>query len=156
LWLGASETIGSYRDLFEMQDPKQKLYTKKDGPVRLAIDMPFRPQAQGHPPRSKERLREIVLGGGDLQKEADRVLLAKYATHGLLVNTDLDILQFRGDTGLYLTPAPGKPSLNMLKMLREGLLVAVRAAVLRAKKEEAPVREEGLQVRSNGGYREVN
>ena len=40
-------------------------------------------------------------------------------------------------------------------MLREGLLVAVRAAVLRAGKEEAPVREEGLRVKSNGGYREV-
>jgi two-component system CheB/CheR fusion protein len=157
LWLGASETIGSYRDLFELQDPKQKIYTKKEGQVRLAIDLPFGPQSRGaDQPRSKERLREIVLGGTDLQKEADRILLNKYAPPGVLVNTDLDILQFRGDTGAFLAPAPGKPSLNLLKMMREGLLVAVRAAVLKVKKEEVPIREEGLRVRSNGGYRDVN
>ena len=156
LWLGASETIGSYRDLFEIQDPKHKIYSKKEGPVRLAIHMPFRPPAPHHPPSSNERLREIAFGGADLQKAADRILLTKYAPPGVLVNTDLEILQFRGETGLYLAPAPGKPSLNMLKMLREGLLVGVRAAVLKAKKEETPIRAEGLHARTNGGYREVN
>jgi hypothetical protein len=73
-----------------------------------------------------------------------------------LVNSDLEILQFRGDTGPFLAPAPGKPSLNILKMLREGLLVALRAALLKAKKEEETVRTEGLRVKSNGGYRNVN
>ena len=73
----------------------------------------------------------------------------------MLVSADLDIIQFRGDTGAYLAPAPGKASLNLMKMLREGLLVAVRAAIARAGKEGAPVREEGLRVKSNGGYRDV-
>src|SRR5215470_10040179 len=68
----------------------------------------------------------------------------------------MEILQFRGDTGLYLTPAPGKATLNLLKMLRDGLMVGVRAALHRAKREEAPVLEEGLSVRSNGGFRRVN
>src|SRR5262249_44050021 len=40
--------------------------------------------------------------------------------------------------------------------LREGLLVPVRGAVHRVRREEMPVREEGLRVRSNGGYRDVN
>ena len=59
------------------------------------------------------------------------------------------------DTQPYLAHSPGKASLNLLKMLREGLLVAVRSAILRAGKEEATVRGEGLRVKSNGGYREV-
>jgi two-component system CheB/CheR fusion protein len=41
-------------------------------------------------------------------------------------------------------------------MLREGLLVAVRGAIHRARKEETAVREEGLRVKSNGGYRDVD
>ena len=65
LWADRFE--GGLEDLFDLQDPNHKLYTKKDGPVRLAIDLPFRPHAQGHPPHSKERLREIVLGAVDLQ-----------------------------------------------------------------------------------------
>ena len=91
----------------------------------------------------------------DLHREADRVLLTRFTPPGVLVNADLDILQYRGDTGSYLAPAPGKSSLSLLKMLREGLLVAVRAAVLRADQEQLPVREEGLRVKSDNGYREV-
>src|SRR2546427_8693264 len=69
---------------------------------------------------------------------------------------DMEILQFRGDTGVYLAPAPGKASLNLLKMAREGLLVALRGAVAKASNEESAVRAEGLRVKCNGGYREVN
>jgi len=68
----------------------------------------------------------------------------------------MDILQFRGDTSAYLMPAPGKASLNLFKMLREGLLVAVRGALARAKRDNDGVREEGLRVRSDGGWREVD
>jgi two-component system CheB/CheR fusion protein len=74
----------------------------------------------------------------------------------VLVNSDMEVLQFRGDTGLYLSPSPGKASLNLLKMLRDGLLVGVRGALLKAKREETPIRESGLRVRSNGGYRQVD
>ncbi|HKE13304.1 MAG TPA: PAS domain-containing protein, partial [Kofleriaceae bacterium] len=69
---------------------------------------------------------------------------------------EFEILQFRGETGAYLAPAAGKASLNLMKMLREGLLVAVRGAVLKARKDEKSVRETGLRVKSNGGYREVD
>ena len=41
-------------------------------------------------------------------------------------------------------------------MLREGLLVAVRAAILRAGKEHAPVREDGLRVKFNNRYHAVS
>src|SRR6266853_898505 len=41
-------------------------------------------------------------------------------------------------------------------MLREGLLVGVRGALAKVTREEAPVREEGLRVKSNGGYRYVD
>ena len=68
-----------------------------------------------------------------MHREADRILLARYAPPGVLVNADLEILQFRGDTGPYLAPAPGKASLNLLKMLREGLLVGLRGALHKAK-----------------------
>ena len=40
----------------------------------------------------------------------------------MIVNAEMEIVQFRGQTGSYLQPAPGKASLNLLKMAREGLL----------------------------------
>jgi len=156
LVLGSSETIGSYRDLFEIEDAQCKVYGKKPRPSRLTTE----PGAGGHPIAagfgSGSRVRRQVVVVDALQKESDRILLTKYVRPGVLINADMEILQFRGDTGPYLAPAPGKASLNLLKMAREGLLVALRVALAKASTEENAVRAEGLRVKSNGGYREVH
>ena len=91
-----------------------------------------------------------------MQREADRLALAKYAPPAVLVNRQFEILQFRGETGAYLAPAPGAPSSNVLKMAREGLLVGLRSALHKASQEGVAVQHEGLRVKSNGGTREVN
>ncbi len=153
LLLGASESISGYGHLFETVDATHKLYVKKpaSGPRSHAF-----PLQHGRAPRSPfmpvtARSSEKV----DLHREADRVLSTKFAPPGVLVTADLEILQFRGDTSPYLSPAPGKASLSLLKMLREGLLVAVRAAVLQAKTDGAAVRAHGLRAKSADGYRDV-
>lgn len=153
LWLGSSETVGAFRNLFEVEDGKHKIYAKKPGSVTRAGYFPVQ---HGASPRAGfAPVPARPSGGNDLHREADRVLLSKFAPPSVLVTADLEILQYRGDTGAYLAPAPGKASLHLLKMLREGLVGGVRAAVLRAGKEQAPVRHEGLRVRSNGGWRDV-
>ena len=153
LWLGASETIGAYMNLFESEDAKYKIFGKKPGSGLGQGRFPLR---HGGVPRTEfSPIPTVSRGRGDLHREADHVLSTKFAPPGVLVSPELDILQYRGDTGPYLTPAPGKASLSLLKMLREGLLVAVRAAVIRAREVEGPVREEGLRVKFDGGYRDV-
>jgi two-component system CheB/CheR fusion protein len=62
----------------------------------------------------------------------------------------MDILQFRGQTGRYLEPAPGAASWNLMKMAREGLALDLRAAIHKARKGKMPVRSEGLNVRFEG------
>ena len=71
---------------------------------------------------------------------------------GVIVNDELRIVQFRGQTGRFLEPAPGDASLNLLKMCREGLLHGLRTALQSAKKKDAPVRREGLRVKTNGDF----
>ncbi len=154
LWLGGSETIGAYRNLFEEKDVKHKIYGKKPGTGTEHGHLPFQKVTTARSPFHSIPVRPNDVA--DLPREADRVLLSKFAPPSVLVSGDLDILQYRGDTGPYLAPAPGKVSTSLLKMLREGLLVGVRAAVLRAGKENTPVREDGLRVKSNDGYRDVS
>ena len=157
LWLGGSETIGTYRDLFDLLDAKHKIYVRKVAKRTPQLPMPTtgpRASQAGEPPRpAATPLRDF---GPDAQKEADRMLLSRYAPPGVVLSEELEVLQFRGDTGPFLAPAPGRASLAFLKMLREGLLVAVRGAINKARREKLPVREEGLRVRSNGGWREVD
>ncbi|MEJ7592774.1 MAG: CheR family methyltransferase [Planctomycetaceae bacterium] len=41
LWLGGSETIGSYRNLFDAEDAKHKIYVKKSGSRPGAVHFPL-------------------------------------------------------------------------------------------------------------------
>ena len=156
LWLGHSETIGAYRDLFELIDQKEKVYAKKPGRPRAA----WEPTAAQFIPARTSALPLIATPqmppAWDPQKEADRVVLGRYAPPGVLVDADLNIVQFRGDTSPFLAPAPGKASLGLMKMLREGLGPGVRDAVERARNDGAPVRDDSLRVRSDGGWRPVS
>src|SRR5262249_20521936 len=153
LWLGKSETIGTFRELFELEDPKHKVYSKKARAAR-PIGLPLGPHSMRLPDlgtRPTATRDSAFAAAAEAQKEADRILNARYVPPSVLVNGEFEILQFRGETGAYLAPAAGKASLNLVKMLREGLLVAVRGALLKARKEEKSVRETGLRVKSNGG-----
>jgi two-component system, chemotaxis family, CheB/CheR fusion protein len=155
LWVGASETIGSYRDWFETKDSKHKIYMKRAGSrpaeVRLRLQRKSAMQADFEPSELRPREFERT----QLYREGDRILLARYAPPSVLVSSELEVLQFRGDTSPYLAAAPGKATLNLLRMLREGLLPGLHAAIARAGTERAPVRQENLQVKTSGGFRQV-
>ncbi len=155
LMLGTSETIGPFGDHFTLIDKKNKIYAKKATALRLP------PYALERPDYAADRqavqhVFEEAVAEFDVQKEAERVLLARFAPAGVIVNQDLEILQFRGRTGAYLEPTPGQASLNLSKMTREGLLVDLRGALQKAKKNDVLVKKQGVEFRSNGGTREVD
>jgi two-component system, chemotaxis family, CheB/CheR fusion protein len=157
LFLGASETIGANTDLFATVDKKHKVYSKKATAARpLSVRLHSRNPASHkaapriEPPGSREG-SEL-----DAQKEADRITLSKYAPAGVLINADLEVLQFRGMTSPYLSPAPGRASFNLLKMAREGLTLPLRAAINKAKKENQRVRKENVQLDENDEARNVS
>jgi two-component system, chemotaxis family, CheB/CheR fusion protein len=154
LLLGSSETLGSFADHFDQVDKKHKIYVKKFAPTRLGVDFSREDRAPEEAAASKER--EEPGASFDLQKEADRILLEKYVPAGVVVNADLEILNFRGRTGDYLEPAPGQASLSLTRMAREGLLVEVRQAIQKAKQEDAPVKKQAISIRRNGGPRDVD
>src|SRR5947207_15011522 len=64
-----------------------------------------------------------------LPREADRLLLARFAPACVLVNQALTILQFRGQTGPYLEPAGGPPSFDLRRVIRPELLVQILPAI---------------------------
>ncbi len=155
LVLGNSETIGPNRQLFEPQDTGHKIYRKIGGPGQLMAGT-LRPGPADHVAPAVRGMNHDRASGQDTQKEADRILLAKYAPAAVLVDPNMEIVHFRGDTGAYLMPASGKASLSLLKMAREGLLVPLRAAIHKAKKQKSPVREEGLSLKIDGATRDIN
>ena len=144
LVLGQAESIGTHASLFSLLDKKHRIHRKKALPGVAPTVQTQAYQASSlarKRPASKPESRDA-----GLHSEVNRVLLDRYAPAGVVVDGDLQIVQFRGETGSFLEPAPGDASLNLLKMVREGLLFDVRAAVQEARKSRQPVKRDNLEI----------
>ncbi len=155
LLLGSSETIGSFADLFTLVHREQKIYAKKQAATRLPPDLG--PRETAGPPEVERAVEPAGRTEGcDLEREANELLLDRYAPPGVIVTHEMNILHFRGHTGRFLEPAPGTASLNLLKMARPGLALDLRTAIHEARKQHRPTRKEGLRTTTNGGAITVN
>jgi two-component system CheB/CheR fusion protein len=153
LLLGSSETVGNYGELFEVVDRKHKIYQKKAASSRLTADFNVvTPQL----PVPKVRMEEETISPPNVLRDADRVVLTRFSPPGVVINEEMEVLQFRGRTSLYLEPPPGVASFNILKMAREGLLADLRAAIHAARKNDEAVRREGVRVKTNSHTTLIN
>ncbi len=155
LMLGTSESIGGSADLFAVVDRKFKIYSRKTVRVRPEIDFSKRP-AIGEPPPAEKKQGKETWVGQDLKYAVDRIIVERYGLAGVVVNEDLQVLQFHGRTGPYIEHKPGMADLNLLKLAKEGLLFDLRAAVEKSKKEGKLVRKEGVRVRQDDMTKEVD
>ncbi len=148
LMLGTSESVGGFGDLFFLADKKYKLYKKKKG--ISPIDFNFSYPAEVH---TVNRYTEILPGKMDIQKEADKIIIDKYAPPGLLVNSSMDIIQFRGKLNNYLDPSAGDASLNIFRMLKEGLTLDLHTAIREVQKTGSSFTIENIKYNrtSDGG-----
>jgi len=153
LVLGQAETVGAQAQLFSVVNKKYRVHRKK--PANLAPTMSFSvdQSAETLPKRQKAEPSGVE---NFLQTEVSRVIIDRFAPPGVVVDADMQIVQFRGQTGAYIEPAPGEASLNLLKMAKEGLLYGLRSAFQAARKTSNAVHKEGLQVRAGDGWRAVS
>lgn len=155
LMIGSTEgLLGAGSELFEMADKKQKIYRKKlvSTPVTFGFSV-------GHPEQDTEGVEipapqvkppDTTKAPIELQREADRLLLARYTPPAVVINDQLEILQSRGRTGTFLELPTGKASLNLLKMARPGLLFELQSAIDEARKNGVEAKRENVHVESNG------
>lgn len=155
LMLGTSETLGGFADHFLLVDKKYKIYQKKRTGARLVPSFARADYAarKHEPLPAPKSTHSPVL---TLEREVERVLANRYVPASIVVSGDMEIVHFRGRLGRYLEPAPGHPTFSVAKMAREGLLVDLRDALNRAKKENGPVRKDGVRFRSNGDTKTIN
>ncbi len=149
LMLGISETVGVDTPLFSRIDAKNKLYIKKNSHVRFPFNIPAdtgKKDKEAGEKENKTMHEENDSRENIIQNEADQVLLAHYVPASVVIDANMEILQFRGHTSPYLEPASGKASFNLLKMARNELGLGLRSAIAAAKKSGHAVTREGLQV----------
>ncbi|MBP3959926.1 response regulator [Gemmata sp. G18] len=153
LLLGPSEAIGPFADLFVPVGRDDRIYTRTLAPTRLPSGLATGMGTWSRPAGSPAvPLQEGGLA--DVQRETDR-LLARYAPPAVLVDDNLNILQFRGNTDPYLHHPAGTAGLDLLRMVREGLLPDLRSGVAQARAEAAGVRRTGVRVGEGDEARRV-
>ena len=154
LLLGGSESLGAFADHFALIDKKHKIYQKKKSGARLVTYF----TGMEYTSRRLDELRPAKpsMTVFTVEKEVERLLVNRYVPASIVVNDQMEIVQIHGRTGDYLEPASGHPTFSLSRMAREGLLVDLRSALNKAKKDNAAVHKEGVFVRSNGGRREVD
>ena len=157
LALGRAETPGANVELFSTFDKRSKIYRKKLSTTQPEFHFratPFEPATIVRPKVDDEPPASCKLGRpGDVQAEATRTALERYAPPAVVVDSSFRIINTRGATGPFLELPMGEVSFDALKMVRPGLLLALRTALQDARHARAPVRKEGLRTLSeNEGY----
>ena len=85
-----------------------------------------------------------------------RRALEPFSPAYFVIDARNEIIRFSGpETGHYLQPSSGPPSLNLFAMLRKGLRQTVRTALQQARAQQQSVVREYLSVRIDGHNRSV-
>ena len=148
LFLGTSETIGEYTDLFQPLNAKWKIFTRKESLREGIIDYPNKNAFGGpvHPQRDGPISLPVTT---DIKAVTEKAILSEFSPTGVLIDDNYEILQFIGQTVKFLEVPTGKPSFNILKMAREGLKYRLTAALHKAAREKKRIDCKGVRVNSN-------
>ncbi|MBD3427128.1 MAG: PAS domain S-box protein [Candidatus Omnitrophica bacterium] len=151
LVLGSSESLGKNKDLFTEVDKKGRIFRRKEVDRRALRGMEMdstrgrvyslEKEIERFDKTMEKRIEDQKKQTDDMDSRIDRIFLEKYSPAGVLLERNLDIVQFRGRTSLYLEPSPGKASLNLSSMAREGLLYEIKDAIKEASKMGSAVRK---------------
>jgi two-component system CheB/CheR fusion protein len=155
LLLGHAESIGYNSELFSLMDKKHRIFRKRPGAIPSAAELdlsttPTRADGAARVTSSAQAHSRAILN------EANRIVLERYAPPSVLVDQNFHVVQFNGQTGLYLEPSPGEPSFHVLKLAREGLLHGLRTALQTARKTRKPSRRTALRVRAGADWHDVD
>ncbi|MBU0991508.1 MAG: PAS domain-containing protein [Proteobacteria bacterium] len=153
LFLGTSETIGGFLDLFSVMDKKWKIYERKPGThakhafIQFPVSLPVTQAVSNAPPQIANVSNHQLI---------ERVLLRDIAPPCVLINEKGEILYIHGRTGKYLEPAPGEFQLNILDMARKGLKFKLSAAIRKAVNTQKEIVSAGLTIEGNSHPQMIN
>lgn len=159
LFLGTSETVGEFTDLFTPVYKKWSIYRRVDVSPALQpiVEFPTGSKATASAVEralANQPLAEI--GDSAVAEATARLLLDMHTPPCVVVNRRGEISYIHGRTGKYLEPAPGRMSVNVIDMAREGLRFELASALRKAASTGETMRREALRVKTNGDAHDFN
>lgn len=152
LLLGSSEGVATSAGLFSVSNQLHKIYVKKTS--RLRTQFTFLPQ-RNSPLYVEPVSAASTAGETGVRKYGDTILLKKLNLCGVLIDSEMRILQFRGKTGLFLEHATGEATLDLMKMVHPDLLGTVRQVVKESMASKTSVKKESARYDGQGNRHNV-
>jgi two-component system, chemotaxis family, CheB/CheR fusion protein len=153
LVLGESESVGRFTDLFTSMENKSSVFIKKRAEIRAIWGFEtFELSSKLSKIPKIEKKEPLAI----LKDEVDNIVMSRFVPAMMLVNSNLDILIFRGYMAPYILPESGVASLNINKIIREELKIEIQSGIYRAKKEGKHVTIEDVKFKTNGNTKIVN
>jgi len=133
LFLGTAESVGASAELFVSLDKRHRIFRPR-ATARRPVDLEITLPALDASKRGTGRMKLVPQASpSELEDEADHVALGHYAPPGVVVNDQLEVVQFRGRTSEFLEHPAGKASLNLLGLVRPELGATIRAVIQAAR-----------------------
>jgi len=154
LFLGTSETVGEFSELFTPIHKKWSLYRRADVSPALQplIEFPTGSKGAAVLDRVLQTQNTAEIGDVAVAEATARLLLEMHTPPCAVVNRRGEITYIHGRTGKFLEPAAGRMSVNIVDMAREGLRFELASALRKVASTSKSVRKEGIRVKTNGDF----
>lgn len=149
LFLGTSESVGQYSDLFTTVDKKHRIFQAREHATPRPPVLVGDGRTAAFPVASGGSKKDAA--GRSLRQAIEAQVLERFAPPHVLVNGDGDIVYYSARTGKYLEAPQGAPSRQLLTVARRGLRLELRAALREAATTRRTVVRENIAVEEEDG-----
>jgi two-component system CheB/CheR fusion protein len=150
LFLGTSENISGFGDLFAPVEKRHRIFRRRaDAPSDVRLPMALGTLRPGH--AAEPALRRTAAGALALRQAAESQVLERFAPPFVVVNGDGEVAHYSARTGKYLEAAAGAPTRQILAMARKGLRLDLRAALREAVETGRAASRGGVAVEEEDG-----
>lgn len=158
LLLGKAETTGTASQLFTLVNTKFKIYSRKKNTAILKIPdlVPRFANINFNAKKTSVHSKISAINPTGIESAIDSLLLSRYTPACVVVNKDMEILQFRGAINLFLAHPSGKASLNLLKIARPEFTFELRNAIQKAIKTKQLIHKSGIEIKIESVIRKMS
>ncbi len=146
LFLGKSETVGQFTDLFSTLEGKSKIFQRKRGNYLHSIKFSsFKPNRSiTSSPISSQHLSvsRPMPESLSIPEMVKETLYNTFEYSYVVINDVMDVLEINGDVRMFLSLNPGSLNANILKMADTKLKIELRSVITKAIREKQSVKSE--------------
>jgi two-component system CheB/CheR fusion protein len=121
LFLGNSETIGTFSDLYNPVSSRFRIFSKKDAISFTKMDYPFAIARHDIPGPNTGNIKAAKAGKSNLPLIFQNILLERFTPPSVIINERGDVLYVNGNINPFSEIRTGEPEMNIHKIAKNNI-----------------------------------